>query len=293
MKRKLLLIICLLLMAFPVWAIPPSSSSSGSSTVRDADADTAADAANALTGVSALPDGVTATTQSAADNSTKVATTAYVDTGLGGKLSQSSGLDSARPGTCTAPQTYFATDTKTYYFCTAINEWHPAFAKGADGSYRYTFSNNTAIDPTASAYEAYFEGGVFKINEGGVERTPVKTSDVIKLAVFNFPGDAADGTVTDSYQPFAATITGWVITNSGAACSAVVDIWAQAYADFPPENAQSIAASALPTLSTAQMNEDTTLTGWTTAVTARSFLRANLDSSDCTGTIQVTIYGTR
>lgn len=48
-----------------------------------------------LSGTPALPDGTTATTQSQADNSTKLATTAYVDTGLGGKLTT--------PGAWTTP----------------------------------------------------------------------------------------------------------------------------------------------------------------------------------------------
>lgn len=114
---------------------------------------------------------------------------------------------------------------------------------------------------------------------------------VSKIAVFNIPGTSDDGTVVDSYVPAAATITGVVVTTSGAACSAVVDIWSQAYADFPPENAQTITASAPPTITTAQMSKDTTLTGWTVAVAADTVLRANLDSSDCAGNIQVTIYG--
>ncbi len=40
-----------------------------------------------LSGTPALPNGTTATTQSQADNSTKLSTTAYVDTGLAGKIS--------------------------------------------------------------------------------------------------------------------------------------------------------------------------------------------------------------
>lgn len=116
---------------------------------------------------------------------------------------------------------------------------------------------------------------------------------VEKIAVFNFDGAAADNTVIDSYIPAAMTITGWMITNSGAACAAVVDIWNDSYANFPPTVADTIAASAKPTLSTAQKNKDTTLTGWTKTLAADSFLRANLDSSDCTGTIQITIFGTR
>lgn len=114
-----------------------------------------------------------------------------------------------------------------------------------------------------------------------------------KLAVFNIPGTSDDGTVVDAYIPVASTITGVIVTTSGAACSAVVDIWSQAYADFPPENAQTITASAPPTLTTAQMSKDTTLTGWTKPIAADTILRANLDSSDCAGNIQVTLIGTK
>lgn len=212
-------------------------------------------------------------------------------------LRQSSGLASALPGTCTPPSTYYATDTETHYLCSGTT-WYGYYKVSSDGAYGSGVKRNTSAMACPSGQDCIGSiGGNPYFNTDGTAGASAKrmilSSDVIKLAVFNFPGDAADNTVIDSYQPFAATITGWVITNSGAACSAVVDIWAQAYADFPPENAQSIAASALPTLSTAQMNKDTTLTGWTKAIAADSFLRANLDSSDCTGTIQVTIYGTR
>lgn len=51
---------------------------------------------------SALPNGVTATTQTQADNSTKVATTAYVDTGLATKQASLTGTGLARnTGACT------------------------------------------------------------------------------------------------------------------------------------------------------------------------------------------------
>jgi len=122
----------------------------------------------------------------------------------------------------------------------------------------------------------------------------VATVKVEKLAVFNIDGTAADGTVVDSYIPVASTITGWVITTNGAACSAVVDIWGQAYADFPAEVGQTIIQSEKPTLSTAQMGKDTSISGtWTEAVAADTILRANLDSSDCAGLITVTLIGTK
>ena len=60
--------------------------------------------------------------------------------------------------------------------------------------------------------------------------------------------------------------------------SVVVDIWKRAYADFPPTDAQSITASAPPTLTTAQKVEDTTLTGWTKTIAAGDVLGFNVDS---------------
>ncbi len=59
---------------------------------------TSSTAAN-LSGTPALPNGTTATTQSAADNSTKLATTAYVDTGLAGKENSFTILPEASGGT--------------------------------------------------------------------------------------------------------------------------------------------------------------------------------------------------
>lgn len=60
--------------------------------------------------------------------------------------------------------------------------------------------------------------------------------------------------------------------------SIVVDIWKDTRANFPPTDADSITAAAPPTLSSADDSEDTTLTGWTTAIAAGDILRFNVDS---------------
>jgi len=96
------------------------------------------------------------------------------DTSAPFKAGNTAGL----PGTCTANETYHDTQAKILYLCTAANTWTQVIAVGADGSYRIVMQNNTAISPTASAYEVYFDAGVFKWNENGTERTPVKTSDL-------------------------------------------------------------------------------------------------------------------
>lgn len=58
-----------------------------------------------------------------------------------------------------------------------------------------------------------------------------------------------------------------------------VDIWKDTYANFPPTDADSITASAVPALSSAQKYQDSTLTGWTTTVTAGDVLAYNVDTS--------------
>jgi hypothetical protein len=63
---------------------------------------------------------------------------------------------------------------------------------------------------------------------------------------------------------------------------AVVDLWLKdpdGGTDYPPTVADTITASAKPTLSTADFDEDTTLTGWTVAVTAGDVMAFNIDSA--------------
>lgn len=60
--------------------------------------------------------------------------------------------------------------------------------------------------------------------------------------------------------------------------SIVIDVWKDTYANYPPTNADSITASAKPTVSSATKSTDSTLTGWTTTITAGDILRFNVDS---------------
>lgn len=61
--------------------------------------------------------------------------------------------------------------------------------------------------------------------------------------------------------------------------SIVVDIWKDTYANFPPTDADSITAAAVPTIGAATKAQDTTLTGWTTTLAAGDILRFNVDSA--------------
>lgn len=60
--------------------------------------------------------------------------------------------------------------------------------------------------------------------------------------------------------------------------SVVVDLWGDAFANYPPDDSDSIVGSAPPTISSGVKSEDTTLTGWTTALVAGEGILPNIDS---------------
>lgn len=89
---------------------------------------------------------------------------------------------------------------------------------------------------------------------------------------------------------FACTITA-VTTIANATGSCVIDIKKSTYAGYPTTT--SICASAKPTLSSAQKAEDTTLTGWTTSITAGDVLEFTVDSASGLSWASVTLKYSR
>ena len=90
--------------------------------------------------------------------------------------------------------------------------------------------------------------------------------------------------------PFAMTITGWTILADQAG-SIVVDVWKAAYANFPPTNADSIAGTEKPALSSAQQDQDLGLTTWTTAVAAGDILAFEVESATAVTRVTVALRG--
>jgi hypothetical protein len=78
------------------------------------------------------------------------------------------------------------------------------------------------------------------------------------------------------------TITAVTLLSADVAATAgsiVVDIWKAPYASYPPTVANSITASAKPTLSSASKSKDSTLTGWTKTIAAGDVLAFNVVSA--------------
>ncbi len=109
--------------------------------------------------------------------------------------------------------------------------------------------------------------------------------------------DGGGSTITTGLKGFAVIPYDCVIQSvtlvADASGSAVIDIWKDTYANFPPTIADTITASALPTLSSAQSSQDTTLTGWTTSIPAGSVLGFNVNSATTVARITLTLKVTK
>lgn len=75
--------------------------------------------------------------------------------------------------------------------------------------------------------------------------------------------------------------------------SIVVDVWKDTYANFPPTDADSITSAAPVTISSATKATDSTLTGWTTSISAGDILRFNVDSASTVTRVTLEIRVTK
>jgi purine nucleosidase len=82
---------------------------------------------------------------------------------------------------------------------------------------------------------------------------------------------------------------GQAVISSDVAGSCVLDVWRDTYANGWPTVADTITASAKPTLSSADQNKDSTLTGWTKTIPDDSWLAVNVDSASTVGQVTLTI----
>lgn len=103
------------------------------------------------------------------------------------------------------------------------------------------------------------------------------------------PATGICGDLTAAYDMVLTNVT--VLADQSG--SMVLDIWKDTYAHYPPTVADTITASALPTLSSALKYSDSTLTGWTTTVTAGDTFRFNINSITSITRFTVILKGTR
>jgi hypothetical protein len=103
-----------------------------------------------------------------------------------------------------------------------------------------------------------------------------------KISTISFVIDGGGAAISTGIKgdleiPFACTINQWTLLGDQSG-SIVIDIWKDTYANYPPTVADTITASAKPTITTAVKGQSATLTGWATAIAAGATLRFNVDS---------------
>jgi hypothetical protein len=133
------------------------------------------------------------------------------------------------------------------------------------------------------------EEGDFLLNTGdGLEAvnfedmvTALGTFPLLRGACFSGYNRAVGVPVNDVSIPviFDATIKRVFVITQGGIGSCVLDIWKQSYASYPPDSGDSITAAAKPRITAGIKSLDSTLTGWTTAVSNGDVLTFHLESS--------------
>ena len=126
-----------------------------------------------------------------------------------------------------------------------------------------------------------------------VASTTLSLSTAAKTRAVTFAIDGGGSALTtgvkaDVYMPYACTITA-VTMLADQSGSVVVDIWKDVLANYPPTVADTIVASAPPTISAATNSQDSTLTGWTTSISAGDTLRFNINSASTITRLNLTL----
>lgn len=113
--------------------------------------------------------------------------------------------------------------------------------------------------------------------------------DTIQFIIDGGGSAITSGVKGDIMVPFNCTVLGWDIV-ADTSGTIQVDVWKDTYANFPPTVADTITGTEKPALSSAQKNQDTSLSSWTTTLNRNEWLRINVDSSPAPATVtRVTI----
>lgn len=154
-----------------------------------------------------------------------------------------------------------------------------------------------AVDVSKSAAVAgQLRSACFPAMTGAVLSAGATLATTMTTALTVVIGDGTNAITTGVkgfvYCPFAFTIVEWTLIGD-ASGSIVVDIWSDVYANGRPTVADTITASAKPTMSSVNTNQSSTLTGWTTSVPAGNFLGFNVDSAATVKQVTLTLKITK
>lgn len=138
--------------------------------------------------------------------------------------------------------------------------------------------------------------GVATLNSSS-QLTASQLPSTVVSGSLNLAIDGAGSAVAAGFKgyliaPFGGTITSWTIIADQSG-SAVIDVWKTTYAGAPPLVGNTITGSALPTLSSAQKAQSSTLTGWTTTFAKGDVLAFNVNSAATVTKLSLSLAATR
>ncbi len=137
--------------------------------------------------------------------------------------------------------------------------------------------SNLLIDTNKEWAGFSIEGlGAPSDNEGAARKIDLDTA--IEFTINGGGAEITTGIHGDVRLPFAGTIISAALSASKESGSIVIDIWKDTTANYPPTVANTITASAKPTLSSARISLDAVLTGWTKTFAIGDYLMFNVDS---------------
>lgn len=178
-------------------------------------------------------------------------------------------------------------------------------SRGFDGSQGFTGSRGFTVlsgntTPTTQGIDGDFfiNTNVWQIygpKSSGTWGSPTQITGVSANIMFVIDGLGATittGLKGDLEIPFNCTITN-VRLFADQQGSIVVDIYKSNFNNFPPSVGNTIAPTSKPTISNNSKYEDSTLSGWTTTITAGDILRFNVNSVTTITRLTVSLTVTR
>lgn len=142
-----------------------------------------------------------------------------------------------------------------------------------------------AVEEIAVGSGLSLSGGTLSATGGGGSTPPP-----VRLTIGDGTVAIVASAVPVAYAsiPAGCTIAKWRAL-ADVSGSISIDVWKDGYANFPPTAADKISASAPISLSSATKNEDSTLTGWTTTVTAGDVLAFYVSSASTVKQVFITV----
>lgn len=160
----------------------------------------------------------------------------------------------------------------------------------ANGSWVAPSGSGDVVGPSSSVDLEYalFDGTTGKLLERatgtGFARATSGVASFAKLKrTVTLVIDGGGSAITTGVKGYVSVPVACTITKARLLAdqsgSIVIDVWRDTYANYPPTVADTITAAAKPTLSSAIKSEDSTLTGWTTSISAGDVFGFNVDSA--------------